>query len=60
MTDRWESSHVGSPHDDRKSDEVRYLKEVRHGRRLVLGQIGVGYVEDSVRSSLQDLPTQSV
>jgi len=60
MTDRRESSHIGSPHDDRKSDEVRYLEEVRHSRCLVLGQVGVRYVEHSVRSSLQDLPTQSV
>jgi len=60
MTDRWKSSHVGSPHDDRKSDEIGDLKEVGDCWRLVLDEVGVSDVEDGIRSSLEDLPTQPV
>jgi len=60
MTDRRKAGHVGGPHDDRKSDEVGDLEEVRYSGRLVLDKVSVGDVKDCVRSSRQDLPTQAV
>jgi len=60
LTDRGQTGHVGSPHDDRKSDEVGDLEEVGDGGRLIVDKVGVGDVEDDVRSGLEDLLTQTV